>query len=223
MSADIEAKIKERQLKPHEPLSFLQRMTAVISPLTPKASTFLDHVHHNNKLSVIRSHGFGPADAVQERIPWGKIHARYSGSDILEFGFEWQHMVDMGIVPTQLSKFTWTQQQHKLKLNAEALLAIRMTVSELARLKYTSHQLVDLGFDWTVLTRMGATVDTWKQFKLSITDIKRYWSPTVSQWVAAGFYDKARLERAGWDIEDVVEALPVMTERCSGRVLRLAF
>ncbi len=223
MTADIEAKIKERQLRPNEPLTFLQKVTAVISPLTPKASTFLDHVHHNNKLSVIRSNGFGPSDAVQERIPWGKIHTRYSGSDVLDFGFEWQHMVDMGIVPSQLSKFTWTQQQHKLHLNAEALLAIRMTVSELARLKYTSHQLIELGFDWTVLTRMGATVDTWQQFKLSITDIKRYWSPTVSQWVAAGFYDKARLERAGWDIEDVVEALPVMTERCAGRVLRLAF
>jgi len=223
MSADIEAKIKERQLKPNEPMTFIQKMTSVISPLTPKATTFLDHIYHNAKLSIIRSHGFGPDDAVQERIPWSKIHSRYSGTDILDFGFEWQHMVDMGIVPSQLTKFTWTQQQHKLKLNAESLLSIRMTVSELARLKYSSHQLVELGFDWAVLTRMGATVDTWHQFKFTITDIKRYWSPTVSQWVAAGFYDKARLERAGWDIEDVVEALPAMTERCSGRVLRLAF
>jgi hypothetical protein len=223
MTADIEAKIKERQLKPHGSMSFIQKVTAAISPLTPKATTFLDHVHHNNKLSIIQSYGFGPSDAVQERISWAKIHSRYTGSDILDFGFEWQHMVDMGIVPSQLSKFTWIQQQHKLHLNAEALLAIRMTVSELARLKYTSHQLIELGFDWSVLARMGATVDTWQQFKLSIADIKRYWSPTVSQWVAAGFYDKVRLERAGYDISDVVEALPAVTERCSGRVLRLAF
>ncbi len=223
MSADIEAKIKERQLQPHEPLTFMQKVTAAISPLTPKATTFLDHIYHNTKLSVIRSYGFGPVDAVQERIPWSKIHSRYSGSNMLDFGFEWQHMVEMGIVPSQLSKFTWAQQQHKLKLNAEELLAIRMTVSELARLKYTSHQLIELGFDWAVLTRMGATVDSWQQFKLSIADIKRYWSPTVSQWVAAGFYDKARLKRAGYNIEDVSKALPAMTERCSGRVLRLAF
>lgn len=223
MTADIEAKIKNRQMKPHEPLTFIQQVTAAISPLTPKANTFSDHIHHNTKLSVIRSHGFGPTDAVQERIQWSQIHSRYSGSNILDFGFEWQHMVDMGIVPSQLSKFTWPQQQHKLKLNAEKLLAIRMTISELARLKYTSHQLIDLGFDWAILNRMGATVDTWHKFKLTITDIKRYWSPTVSQWVAAGFYDKARLERAGWDIEDVVEALPAMTERCAGRVLRLSF
>lgn len=223
MSADIEAKVRERQLKSTNPLTWLQKVTAVISPLTPNATTFLDHIHHNTKLSVIRRLGFSPDDAVQERIPWSKIHSRYSSVDQLEFGFEWQHMVDMGIVPTQLNQFSWTQQQHTLKLTATSLLSIRMTVSELARLKYSSHQLIELGFDWSVLSRMGATVDTWNLFKIPITDIKRYWSPTVSQWVAAGFYDKARLERAGWDIEDVSESLPAMTERCAGRVLRLAF
>lgn len=223
MAADIEAKIKQRQLKPNEPMTLIQRMTAVISPLTPKASTFSDYIHHNTKLSVIREQGFDANDAVQERIPWSKIDARYSGTDILSFGFEWQHMVDMGIVPSQLGKFTWTQQQHKLQLDAQKLLSIRMTVSELARLRYTSHQLIDMGFDWAVMARMGATVDTWPLFKLTISDIKRYWSPNVSQWVAAGFYDKERLQRAGWDIDDVIQALPAVTERCNGRVLRLAF
>tara|TARA_B110001450_G_scaffold182301_1_gene170353 strand:- start:4188 stop:5033 length:846 start_codon:yes stop_codon:yes gene_type:complete len=223
MTADIEAKIKQRQLKPNEPMSFMQKLTAAISPLTPKARTFSDYIHHNTKLSVIREHGFDATDAVQERIPWSKIDARYSGTDILDFGFEWDHMVDMGIVPSQLNKFTWTQQQHKLQLDAKKLLSIRMTVSELARLRYTSHQLIDMGFDWTVMTRMGATVDTWPLFKLDISDIKRYWSPNVAQWVASGFYDKERLERAGWSLEDVLETLPAVTERCNGRVLRLAF
>ena len=223
MSADIEAKIIERQLKSNEPLTWMQKVTAVISPLTPKATTFLEHIHHNTKLSVIRRLGFSPENAVQERISWSKFHSRYSGIDLLEFGFKWQHMVDMGIVPPQLNKFTWSEQQHKLKLNATSLLSIRMTISELARLKYSSHQLVELGFDWAVLSRMGATVDTWNLFKIPITDIKRYWSPTVSQWVAGGFYDKARLEHAGWNIQNVSKELPAMTERCNGRVLRLAF
>lgn len=223
MSADIAAKITVRQLKPNEPLTWMQKVTAVISPLTPKATTFSDHLHHNIKLSILRQMGFGPDDAVQERIPWSKIHARYCGTDIINFGFEWQHMVDMGIIPSELNKFSWTQQQHKLKLDAASMLSIRMTVSELARLKYSSHQLIELGFDWNVLSRMGATVDTWNLFKIPIADIKRYWSPSVAQWVAAGFYDKARLERTGWEIEDVAEALPAITERCAGRVLRLAF
>jgi len=223
MSADIEAKMKQRQLQPNEPKTFIQKVAAAISPLTPKATTFADYIHHNTKLSVIREQGFDANDAVQERIPWAKIDSRYSGAEILDFGFTWAHMVDMGIVPSQLNKFTWTQQQHKLGLDAQKLLSIRMTVSELARLRFSSHQLVDMGFDWNVLARLGATVDTWHLFKLDIADIKRYWSPSVSQWVAAGFYDKERLQRAGWDIEQAARTLPAVTERCNGRVLRLAF
>lgn len=223
MAAEITAKIQSHQLKPVESTSWVQKITSVISPLTPKATTFMDNIHHNKKLSVIRDCGFGPENAIQERIPWSKIHKRYSSTAILEFGFEWEHMVQMGIVPSQLSKFNWTEQQHKLKLTAQKLLSIRMTVSELSQLKYTTHQLLEMGFDWSMMSRLGANVDSWPLFKISLVDIKRYWTPSVSQWVAAGFYDKERLQRSGWNIDDIVESLPVVTDRCSGRMLRLAF
>lgn len=223
MTAEIDAKIQRRQLKPTKSVTFTQQLASLLSPLTPQARTFLDHVNHNKKLSVIRESGFSPSDAVQQRVKWSKIHSRYNGTEILEFGFRWKHMVEMGIVPAQLSKFTWAQQQHVLELKAPQLLAIRMTVSELCQLKYDTHQLVEMGFDWTVLGRMGTNVDNWKQFRFSLQDIKRNWSPTLSQWVSAGFYDKERLQRAGWPIEDIMETLPTMTERCAGRVLRLAF
>jgi len=223
LSADIEARIKRRQLKPDTALSYPQKLAQMLSPLTPKARTFLDHLNHNKKLAVIKDYGFSPLDAVQERVPWAKIHSRYSSADILEFGFRWEHMTQMGVIPPQLSAFTWTQQQHMLQLNAAKLMTIRMTITELAKMKYTTHQLVEMGFDWSVLARLGANVDTWNQFKFSLPDIKRNWSPTLSQLVAAGFYDKERVERAGWPLDDVLDTLPVMTERCNGRVLRLAF
>ena len=223
ITANILSKIQSRQLKSYEPTSFVQKLSSLISPLTPQARTFFDHINHNSKMSVISNNGLSPVDAVQERIPWSKISSRYSCADILEFGFEWEHMVDMGIVPGQISKFSWSQQQHKLGLSAEKLLSIRMTISELAALKYTSHQLIEMGFDWSVMSRMGANVDTWKKFKFSLSDIKRYWSPSVSQLVAAGFYDKTRIQKAGWNIEDIQDTLPAISQRCAGRTLRLAF
>lgn len=223
IGADMEARIRRRQLQPSSNLSYSSQIVRLISPLTPKAKTFTDHINHNKRLSVIRDYGFSPEDAVQERIPWSKIHSRYSPTDILEFGFRWKHMTAMNVIPHQLTSFSWTQQQHSLELDANKLLTIRMTITELAKMKYTTHQLVEMGFDFTVLARLGANVDTWKQFKFSIQDIKRNWSPTLSQWVAAGFYDKERVEKAGWALVDVLDTLPAMTERCTGRVLRLAF
>jgi hypothetical protein len=45
----------------------------------------------------------------------------------------------------------------------------------------------------------------------------------LSQLVSSGFYDKERVQQAGWPIDDILQQLPVMTERISGRSLRLAF
>ena len=223
VAADVSAKIEQHRLKTSQPLSVFQNMVRFITPLTPKARTFRDNVRHNRKLQVISDLGFGPEDAVRERIPWSEIHATYDGKQILEFGFTWDHMVEMGILPTHLNAFTWTQQKHQLKLSAENLLKMRITITELAAQKFTTHQLVELGFTWPILTQMGANVSTWRNFKFDIVDIKRNWSPTVSQWVSAGFYDKDRVQQAGWPMDEILQHLPAMSERASGRSLRLAF
>ena len=103
------------------------------------------------------------------------------------------------------------------------MLQMRLTLTELADMHYTTHQLIELGFTWPIMATMGANVDTWKRFDFELEDIKRYWTPSLSQWVAAGFYDKERVQRAGWPMVDIIDSLPPMSARCSGRVLRLAF
>jgi len=223
MSAELLTKISERRLKPAVEHTFLENAARFLTPLTPVSHTFIDHMKQNKKLSVISTAGFGPEDAVQERLHFADICAKYNGEDILNFGFTWDHMTQMRILPTDLKHFTWPQQQHKLKLNAEKMLQMRLTITELAEMQYTTHQLIELGFTWQILASMGANVDTWKSFNFNIDDIKRYWAPTLSQWVSAGFFDKERVNKAGWPLQKLLGALPAMDSRCSGRVLRLAF
>ena len=102
------------------------------------------------------------------------------------------------------------------------MLKMRLTITELADMKYSTHQLIELGFTWPVLASMGANVDTWKKFNFDLEDIKRYWQPTLAQWVAAGFYDKDRIKQAGWPMDSVLDSLPSMDQRATGRVLRLS-
>ena len=223
MDADVLMKVSQRRLNPTQKSGVISRLRLFMTPLTPTPQTFVDHMKQNKKLSVIAASGFGPDDAVQERVRFSEIVARYEAKDIIDFGFKWNHMVTLGILPTHLTHFTWTQQRHKLQLNAEKLLEMRLIITELADMKYTTHQLVELGFTWPVMVSMGGNVDTWKRFKFDLDDIKRYWSPSLSQWVAAGFYDKDRVLRAGWSMDSLLESLPSMDQRASGRVLRLAF
>ena len=143
--------------------------------------------------------------------------------DILKFNFKWSHMVEMGITPTDVGLFSWQQQQRDLQLNVRKLLQTNISLSELADLKYTTHQLLEMGFDWNIMTQMGASVDSWRMFGFPLEDIKQYWNPSLTNLVTAGFYDKDRVKMAGWDMEDVLHSLPNMSDRSNGRVLRLAF
>ena len=132
-------------------------------------------------------------------------------------------MLEMGITPKDIQIFSWPQQKRQLKLDARKILQTNINLTELADLKYTTHQLLELGFDWNVLSQMGASVDNWRIFGFTLEDIKQYWNPSLTDLVSAGFYDKDRIGLAGWDLNDVLKTLPNMTDRSSGRVLRLEF
>ena len=223
IASDVASKIQQRQLTCVQPTSILQRIGNAISPLTPSLRTFSDYLYHNKSLSYISSLGFSPKDAVHERVKWDKISSTYEVADILKFGFKWDHMVEMGITPSDVGLFSWQQQQRNLQLDALKLLQTNISLSELADLKYTTHQLLEMGFDWSVLTQMGASVDSWRMFGFPLEDIKQYWNPSLTNLVTAGFYDKDRVKMAGWDMNDVLKTLPNMADRSNGRVLRLAF
>jgi len=223
IASNISSKIQQRQLTCVQHTSLLQRIGNVISPLTPSLENFSDYIYHNKSLSHISSLGFSPKDAVHERIKWNKISSTYEVADILKFGFKWSHMVEMGITPTDVGLFSWQQQQRDLQLDARKLLQTNISLAELANLKYTTHQLLEMGFVWNVMTQMGASVDSWRIFGFTLEDIKQYWNPSLSDLVAGGFYDKNRVEMAGWELEDVLKTLPNMSDRSNGRVLRLAF
>ena len=223
MQADICAKVEKRQTKSVTKPSFGMRLTHFLSPIAPTPHTFYDHMENNFDLSILKQAGLTVHDALQEHVTWRNLARRYTSQQLLDFGFKWEHMVQMGIQPRDLLAFNWTQQKHDLELDAAKLLKLRMTITELSSLRYTCHQLVELGFEWDTLARMGANVSTWAKFNFTLHDIKNYWTPTVSQWVSAGFYDKDKIQRAGWDMADIKEVLPRMTTRCSGRTLRLTF
>jgi len=223
ITSAIASKIQQRQLQCVQPATIFKKITDIISPLTPSLQHLADNVYHNKSLHFISLAGFSPKDAVHERIKWNKIAETYESADILEFGFLWEHMVDMGITPKEVKMFSWQQQRRLLNLDAHKLLQTNISLSELADFKYTTHQLLELGFSWNVMMQMGASVDNWRMFGFSLDDIKQYWNPSLTDLVSAGFYDKERLVSAGWDLESVLQTLPNMTDRSSGRVLRLAF
>ena len=223
MTSNIQARIKRRQLQPKPHQTWFMKVLSSLSPFSKTPENLTEYISAGYILSDLQKTGFTPDDCIQENIKWDYIIKKASIAHILQFGLKWKDMVSMGIKPHHLKDFTWSQLKHTLNLNASELLKLNMTLQELGELEYTPHQLNDLGFTWEIFVALGASVETIPLFKMSIDEIKTYFSPSVNQWVQAGFYDKNRLTKAGWDVNDVIRVLPQTTDRSSGRQLRLTF
>lgn len=223
MASNIQARIRRRQLQPKQQMTWFMKILSTITPFNKTPENLTEYISAGYNLTELQKTGFTPDDCIQENIKWDYIIKKASIAHILQFGLKWKDMVSMGIKPHNLKDFTWSQLKHTLNLNASELLKLNMTLTELGELEYTPHQLNDLGFTWEIFTALGASVETMPSFRMTVDEIKTYFSPTVNQWIQAGFYDKNRLTKAGWDVNDVILVLPRTTDRSSGRQLRLAF
>ena len=223
ISASIQSRIQRRKFKPKENEGFIHKISKIIKPFTPEPTDFKDYINMNYSLSTIRKLGFTPEDAVQENIKWGLLSKQYNSEHLLGFGFKWEHMLAMGIQINHFRNFSWTQIRHTLNVDANDMLKLNMNIVDLADLKYTPHQLTDLGFTWPIMTSLGANVHTLRFFNFKLDEIKTYWNPNVNQWIEAGFYDQKHVEEAGWNIETVKKVLPTSSYRTSGRMIRLNF
>ena len=224
MASSVQARIKRRQMKPQEELSWWANLLKFITPFSKAEDASLQELISSGvKLSELKKMGYTADDCVQSKISWTFMRKYCSTSHLLQFGFKWKDMVAMGIKCDHLEDFTWSQMKHTLNINANELLKLNMSLTELADLGYTPHQLNDLGFKWDIFVAMGADVETLPPFKMSIEDIKTYFNPSMKQWMAAGFYDKAKLTKYDWDVQEVIRLLPATDGRADGRQLRLTF
>lgn len=222
LAASTSLAVRRRQLNPPASIGFWKRLWRHISPFVPAPQSFRDHVYNKTSLDRLQRIGFTHRDAIHENVTWNALATRYTPTDLLLFGFTWDDMVSMGVSSKNLQQFTWPQLRHSLNLDARKLLDTDMTLSELAELHLSAHQLSELGFTWDTLMAMGADVHTLKTLGLTFEDIKLLWNPPAGQLHKCGFYDRRRLQKAGWDIDNLTHQLPAL-DRTNGRALRLAF
>lgn len=223
IAANAAAARRRRMLYPSAPQSTGQRIWNAI--VGSSATTLKQHVQRGTKIDDLKRLGYGPDDLVAEEIHWNDVVQKYTATDILNFGVRWNHATRMGVRPSALKMFTWAQLRHCLNISARDLLSLDVSITDLAELNISPAHLVDMGFDWKALESLGASVETLPAMSLTVPDIKTYFKPNARDFERAGFYDKQRLLKSGWDVDRVTAALPASGWRANGRVRRsnLAF
>ncbi len=222
-SANAAAARRRRLLYPTAPQSTGQRIWHAL--VGSSATTLTEHVRRGTKPDDLKRLGYGPDDLVAEEVPWSLLIQKYTPTEILNFGVRWSHAKRMNVRPSALKQFSWSQLRHSLNISAHDLLSIDVSLSDLAELAISPPHLVDMGFTWSSLESMGASVESLKPLAISINDIKTYFKPNARQFERAGFYDRQRLLKAGYNADKVASVLPEIGWRSNGRVRRtnLAF
>lgn len=200
----IQARRKNREIQPN--VSYLGGISSWFSN---KKVTIKNLIANGTSLSTLKIQGYLPEDFIEKQISWKHVNSIYTVDALLEFGFEWHHMILMGFSPEDFKKFSWEQMYDTLNIRAPDMLKTSITVRQLSELKFTIQQIKQLNFTWNDLISMDGNVKTLRLLTNNLSDLKTYFSPSVTDWENAGF-NSNRITLYKWNTE---EFTPVRQKR----------
>jgi len=212
----IAARRKHREIKPN--VSYLGGISSWFGNRTV---TIKSLVSNGTSLATLKIQGYLPEDFVEKQVSWKHLSNVYTTDALLDFGFQWHHMVLMGFNPDDFKKFTWEQLYDKLNVRASDMLKTSITVRQLSELNFSIQQVKQLKFTWNDLVTMEGNVKTMRLLTNNLSDLKTYFNPNTSDWDKAGFTSE-RIKLYKWSTNDFT---PVRQKRAIGlkSVSRISF
>lgn len=204
METLINARRGNRELKPSD-----EHLLGKIGSWFNQKSSLLSLVENGISLSQCKLQGYLPEDFIEHSITWKKCVKTYTTPALLEFGFRWHHMIQMGFTPDDFKRFDWEELTNTLNVESKDMMKTSITIEQLAELKYPAHYLKQLGFSWKDLVDIGGNAKTMVLITKSLQDLKTYFNPSPKEWEDAGF-TKERIKLYGWNTSDYT---PVRTSR----------
>lgn len=200
----VAARRKNREIKPN--VSYLG---GISSWFGSKKVTIKNLIANGTSLSTMKIQGYLPEDFTERQISWKHLSNIYTVDALLEFGFQWHHMILMGFSPEDFKKFSWEQMYDTLNIRASDMLKTSISCRQLSELKFTIQQIKQLNFNWNDLVRMDGNVKTLRLLTNNLSDLKTYFNPSVADWEKAGFSSE-RIKLYKWQTE---EFTPVRQKR----------
>ena len=139
-------------------------------------------VKSGTSLETLKIKGIRPEDMIEEQISWNTLANIYTTQSLLDFGFEFYHMLTMGFQPDHFKLMTWVELTDKLNVRAKDMLKTSITIKQLADLKLEPAKLHELGWRWKQLQQIGANEETIKLITENIDEIDTYFRPQKNEF-----------------------------------------
>tara|TARA_Y100000593_G_scaffold66865_1_gene122994 strand:- start:613 stop:1320 length:708 start_codon:yes stop_codon:yes gene_type:complete len=158
------------------------------------------HLGKGISLDTLRNSGVHPSTLASNGIRLAPLLKQHGFDALIDYGFSWQDMRDMGLTARQACSMNASQLRN-LGVNACMLAELRPTISYIASMRMSPVELHQFGFTSDLLVAMGLHADNMAQFGYSIPDWKR--TIGIKNWQALGFVDYSECERMGWSRVDL--------------------
>lgn len=168
-----------------EPTSLLSRASSLFGK--SGGAMLSAWVDRGTNMSKFKRYGLLPEDFVQSQgITYARLrNAGYDLTSLVEFGFRWQHLLQLGFDVEHLSAVT-TEEYSALGVTANEIVRdLPFTADDLARLKLQPHVLRELKFNMTHFISLGVTSEQLQRM-MTAAELQTYFHPTPQQMTQLG-------------------------------------
>ena len=150
METLINARRGNRELKPSD-----EHLLGKIGNWFNSKSSLLSLVENGISLSQCKLQGYLPEDFIEHSITWKKCVKTYTTPALLEFGFRWHHMIQMGFTPDDFKRFDWEELTNTLNIESKDMMktSIREMGIWLERFSRYRGKCKNTSFDYKKFTR----------------------------------------------------------------------
>ncbi len=172
------------------------------------SSSLKGMVSSGSSLNSIALKGYTPEDFIEESITWKQMSRVYTADALMDFGFQWNHLIMMGFEPKDFKKIPWHHIKDTLNLSASDILQTSINLRELGNLELELYQLEELGFTWSDFVKMGGNSRSLKLLTDSVDDLITYFNPSKEQLFQAGFTEE-KVIKEKWKSEVKIKTVKV--------------
>ena len=155
---------------------------------------------YKTSLHDLRNSGVHPSTLASNGVSIGPFIKKHGYDALIDFGFSWADMRDMGLTAKQACAMN-ASQMRKIGVNASMLMEVRPSINDIASMRMSAAELCAFGFDSNLLISGGLCAQNMAQFGYSVADWKQ--KIGIHDWNALGFCDYSACERMGWSRADL--------------------
>ena len=157
---------------------FLARASSLFSSHKQSLCAMIDR---KTPLSKLARMGVIPADIVQsQNMSFGRLRSAYDLQSLVEYGFTWQHMLQLGFDVDDLTHVS-AEEFRSMGVTAETLMRdMPLTGQDLVNLKLQPHVLRELKFNFNHFLKLELKQEQLATM-MSTSDLQTYFAPTKQQ------------------------------------------